>query len=493
MTETLQKNSLDFSPQVFSKLLQEACEITENLYSEMEKRPAYQAFNLEEVKSWFDEDLPEQGMSFSNLLKYSNEKVLQTATNNMGPHMYGYVMAGGTQVSSIAELLSVTVNQNMGKWHLGPAMNEIEQRVIQWGADFIGYRRDIDGVPEQIGGTLVSGGSAANLTGLTVARNVFFEKYKIRETGLFGQKPFIVYGSNETHGCVDKSLELLGIGTNNYRKVQCNADYTIDLDALKKQIEQDKKDGLQPFCVIGNAGTVNTGALDNLEALADIAQAHGLWFHVDGAYGGLVASLDSHKHLYKGMERADSVAVDFHKWLYQPFEVGCCLVKNWDLLKKTYYKRASYLSMDVKDDGRLDLNDHHFQLSRNAKAFKVWMSFKAYGAQAFRDMIQKDVDLTKYLARCVDSASDFKLFNEPELSAVCFQYIGDGTKSVDELNQLNQKIIHALEEDGRVFIPGSQLLGQTVIRACLINHRKQKEHVDQLVDVIREIAESLDI
>ena len=196
MTETLQKNSLDFSPQVFSKLLQEACEITENLYSEMEKRPAYQAFNLEEVKSWFDEDLPEQGMSFSNLLKYSNEKVLQTATNNMGPHMYGYVMAGGTQVSSIAELLSVTVNQNMGKWHLGPAMNEIEQRVIQWGADFIGYRRDIDGVPEQIGGTLVSGGSAANLTGLTVARNVFFEKYKIRETGLFGQKPFIVYGSN---------------------------------------------------------------------------------------------------------------------------------------------------------------------------------------------------------------------------------------------------------------------------------------------------------
>ena len=492
MTEALKENSLDFDDQVFSDLMQQASDIAKTQYASMGERPAYQMFEPSEVASWFAEDLPESGMSFSTLLQEADEKVLQTATNNMGPHMYGYVMAGGTQVSTIAEMLASVVNQNMGKWHLGAAMNEIEQRVIQWGADFIGYRQKIDGVSEQIGGTLVSGGSAANLTGLTVARNIFFEKYKIREKGLFGQKPFIVYGSSETHGCVDKSIELLGIGTENYRKIQCNADYTINLQALKEQIEQDKKDGLQPFCIVGNAGTVNTGALDDLDAIADIAQEHGLWFHVDGAYGGLVACLDSHKHFYKGMERADSVAIDFHKWLYQPFEAGCCLVKNWDLLKKTYYKRASYLAMDVKDDGRLDLNDHHFQLSRNAKAFKVWMSFKVYGAQAFRDMIQKDVDLTKYLARLVDGAKDFKLFNEPELSAVCFQYIGDGTKSDDELNRLNLNIIHALEEDGRVFIPGSQLLGQTVIRACLINHRKQKEHVDYLVDVIREVAVKID-
>ena len=491
MKEALKENSLDFDDQVFSDLMQQACDIAKTQYASMGERPAYQMFEPSEVASWFDEKLPERGMSFSTILKEADEKVLQTATNNMGPHMYGYVMAGGTQVSTIAEMLASVANQNMGKWHLGAAMNEIEQRVIQWGADFIGYRQKIDGVSEQIGGTLVSGGSAANLTGLTVARNIFFEKYKIREKGLFGQKPFIVYGSSETHGCVDKSIELLGIGTENYRKIQCNADYTINLQALKEQIKQDKKDGLQPFCIVGNAGTVNTGALDDLDAIADIAQEHGLWFHVDGAYGGLVACLDSHKHFYKGMERADSVAIDFHKWLYQPFEAGCCLVKNWDLLKKTYYKRASYLAMDVKEDGRLDLNDHHFQLSRNTKAFKVWMSFKAYGAQAFRDMIQKDIDLTKYLARLIDDATDFKLFNEPELSAVCFQYIGDGTKSDAELNQLNLNVIHVLEEDGRVFIPGSQLLGQTVIRACLINHRKQQEHVDYLVAVIREVAETL--
>jgi len=483
------RESLDSPLNEFEQQLDQACNLIIRQYQSILERPAYRSFEPKEVASWFDENLPEQGMEFSQLLQFTDDKILQTATNNMGPHMYGYVMAGGTQVSSIAELLAATVNQNMGKWHLGAAMNEIEQRVIQWAADFIAYRKD---ATEEIAGTLVSGGSAANLTGLTVARNVFFEKHHVREKGLFGQKPFVVYGSSETHGCIDKSIELLGIGTDHYRKIECNTDYTINLQALKEQITTDRQKNLQPFCLIGNAGTVNTGALDDLDALADIAQEHGLWFHVDGAYGGLVACLDSHKHFYKGLERADSVAVDFHKWLYQPFEAGCCLVKNWDLLKKTYYKRASYLAMDVKNDGRLDLNDHHFQLSRNAKAFKVWMSFKAYGAQAFREMIQKDIDLTKYLARMVDDANDFKLFNEPELSAVCFQYIGDGSKSKIELNQLNQKIIHALEDDGRVFIPGSQLLGQTVIRACLINHRKQQEHVDYLIDVIREIGKKVE-
>ncbi len=478
-------NSLDFTPQEFSRLLEQASRLVTAQYKTMYEDPAYQPFAVEEVKAWFDEPLPEQGMQVSELLELTDKKVLQTKTNNLGPHMYGYVMAGGTQVSTIAELLSTTVNQNMGKWHLGAAMNEIEQRVIQWAADFIDYRQP----GEEVGGALLSGGSAANLTGLTVARNLFFEKYKVRETGLFGYKPFIVYGSNETHGCVDKSIELLGIGTDNYRKIQTKPDFTIDLAALQKQMEEDKADGYIPFCIVGNAGTVNTGAIDDLDALADIAKEHELWFHVDGAYGGLVACLDSHKPFYKGMERADSVAVDFHKWLYQPFEAGCTLVKNWEQLKRTYYKRASYLAMDANDDGRKDLNDHHFQLSRNTKAFKVWMSFKAYGAEAFRQMIAKDIDLSKYLAEQIKASLDFKLFNDPELSAVCFQYI-EGIDA-SEHNDFNQKLIHALEQDGRVFIPGSQLHGQTVIRACLINHRKQQKHVDYLLDVIRDVANNL--
>jgi len=478
---------LDYKPTEFAEFIEQTTKLIQAQYASMNSEPAYRAYPVEEVKAWFDEALPEQGMPFGELLNETEEKVLNTKTNNLGPHMYGYVMAGGTQVSTLAEFIATTINQNMGKWHLGAAMNEIEQRVIQWAADFIHYRNPGD----EIGGALLSGGSAANLTGLTVARNLFFEKYQIREKGLFGHPPFIVYGSAETHGCMDKSIELLGIGTDNYRKIETNPNFTLNLSALQKQIEKDKAAGFIPFCIVGNAGTVNTGAIDDLDGIADIAQAHKLWFHVDGAYGGLVACLDSHKALYKGMERADSVAVDFHKWLYQPFEAGCTLVKNWEQLKRTYYKRASYLALDVKEAGRIDFNEHHFQLSRNTKAFKVWMSFKAYGAQAFREMIAKDIDLTRYLAKQVDEAEDFVLFNEPDLSAVCFQYVGDGSYTQDELNQLNHRLVNALEQDGRVFIPGSQLHGQTVIRACLINHRKQQAHVDYLLRVIRDVASQI--
>ena len=489
MPNKLINNSLDLNSQDFSDLLEKTCELVIEQYENMDERHSHISYDASEVRAWFDEALPEKGMLVDDLLSEANEKVLKTSVRNIGPHMYAYVMAGGTQVSTVAELLATTINQNMGKWHLGPAMNEVEQRVIQWAADFIDYQSE--DIKQEVGGALVSGGSAANLTGLTVARNMFFEKHKIRETGLFGHKPFVVYASNETHSCVDKSIEILGIGTDNYRKIDCNPDFTINLEALRTQIQKDKEAGLTPFCIVGNAGTVNTGAIDDLDALANIAQKNGVWFHVDGAYGGLVACLESHKAFYKGMERADSVAVDFHKWLYQPFEAGCVLVKNWEQLKRTYYKRASYLSLDAKQDGRLDLNDHHFQLSRNTKAFKVWMSFKAYGAKAFRDMIQKDIDLTKYLANEIESSEDFKLFNHPELSAVCFQYLGDGSKSEEELTKFNQNILNDLEKNGRVFITGSQLYGQTVIRACVINHRKQKKHIDYLINVIREQGQKI--
>jgi glutamate/tyrosine decarboxylase-like PLP-dependent enzyme len=336
----------------------------------------------------------------------------------------------------------------------------------------------------------VSGGSAANLAGLTVARNIFFEKLDIRKNGLFGVKPFTVYASKEVHGCVDKSLEQLGIGTNQLRKIETKEDFTINLEALKQQIEQDIKDGFQPFCVVGNAGTVNTGAIDDLEALHQICKSYKMWFHVDGAYGGLVAMLDSVKAKYKGIEKADSVALDFHKWLYQPFELGCVIVKNWETLRRAYFKKASYLDTQLEEASRLDFNEHYFQLSRNAKALKVWMSIKSYGMKALRAMIQKDIDLTDYLCDQVKQSDDFVLKSQASLAVACFQYKGQ-LKDQEKIIQLNQKLIPALEADGRVFITGTKLNGEFVLRACIINHRKQKSSIDYLLQVIREVASKL--
>ena len=475
--------TLDFDLGKFSELLLKSNELVLDKFEGMETAKAFAGLNPKQVQAWFDEPIPRKGMDSFDLLDLVKEKVLDTATMNMGPNMYAYVMTGGNQISILAELLATTINQNVGKWHLAPVMSELEKRVVQWGASFMGYG-------EHAGGAMTSGGSAANLMGLTVARNIYFEKENIRQKGLFGMKPIIVYGSNEVHGCIDKSIELLGIGTDHYRKITTLADFTIDLDALEAQIKQDIADGYQPFCLIGNAGTVNTGAIDPLWKMAQLAKKYDLWFHVDGAYGALAAGTKLVGGLYRGIELADSVAMDFHKWLYQPFEAGCCLVKHWNQLNRTYYKKASYLSTDIRGDGRFDFNEHHFQLSRNAKAFKVWMSFKAYGSDRLIQMIEKDIRLTHYLDEKLRAASDFKVYHEPQLGVLCFQYLG-ALEGQQEVDQLNRNIIPALERDGRVFITGTSLNGQAVIRACLINHRLQKNNLDYLIKVIREVGQNV--
>ncbi len=475
--------SLDLHRDEFEKLIELASNIVLDKFEHFEDRKAYHHFPQYKIESWFDEDLPEEGLGFEEVLKLTKVRVTDTATDNLGKHMYAYVMAGGNQMSIIAEMLASTINQNVGKWHLSPSISEIEKRVVQWGADMIGYN-------ENVGGVLVSGGSAANLHGLTIARNIFFEKNEIRKNGLFNQKPFTIYASKEVHGCVDKSAEFLGIGSNQLRKIDTNADFTINLNTLESLIQDDIKNGFEPFCIVGTAGTVNTGAIDDLNALADIAEKYDCWFHVDGAYGGLAACLDSIKFEYDGIERADSVAMDFHKWLYQPFEVGCVLVKNWDTLRSAYFKKADYLDTSLEHEGRLDFNEHTFQLSRNAKSLKIWMSVKTYGMRRIRTMIQKDIDLTHYLSDQIEASNDFELMSRSHLAVSCFRFVG-GLKNEEKITELNQTLISALEKDGRVFITGTKLNGKFVIRACIINHRKQKEDIDYLLEVIRDVAKSL--
>lgn len=479
------QKSLDLPNPEFKSLLDLSTDLVLKQFAHIEDLKGYHYHPQQEVESWFDESLPEEGIAHEELLKEVEQKVLTTATGNLGPHMYAYVMSGGNQIAIAAEKLAATINQNQTKWHLAPALNEIEKRVVKWTAQLLDF-------PEDSGGVLVSGGSAANLTGLTVGRNILFEKGEIRKRGLFGQKPFVVYASEEVHSCVDKSVELLGIGTDHLRKIETDSGFKIRIDLLEKQIEEDIRNGLLPFCLIGNAGTVNTGAIDDLDTLAHIAKKYGMWYHVDGAYGALAGILDSLKADYKGMERADSIALDFHKWLYVPFEGGCTLVRSWDKLKRTYFKKAAYLDTEMANDGnRLEYNEHYFQLSRNAKAFKVWMTIKAYGMKRIRDMIQKDIDLTHYLNDLVRTSKDFELVADSKLAVSCFRYVGDMV-SPNEITEFNQRLMPELEKDGRVFIMGTSLKGEYAIRACLINHRKTKETVVYLLEVIREVAHKME-
>jgi len=473
-------NSLDKPLEEFRRNLNHAVDLIIERYRTMCEANGHPGIPEETVRRWFAEPLPAHGTDFDDVLGFVDDTVIAHPTMNLGTKMFAYVMSGGNQVSVIADLLVSALNQNPAKWHLAPSMTEIERRVIAWTAEFIG-------VDNGAGGAIVSGGSAANLTGLTVARNLFAEKLQVRTRGLFGCNPLIVYASTQTHASVEKSIELLGLGSDNFRKLPVNDDFTIDLAALTRQIAADQRDGYTPFCIVGNAGTVNTGAIDPLDELADIARAYGLWFHVDGAYGGLAASLGDKRPLYKGLELADSIALDYHKWLYQPFEIGCTLVRDWDALKRTYHKSAEYLDYGAHAD-RFDFAEYHFALSRNAKAFKVWMTFKAYGAEKLREMIAKDIATADYLASRIRDADDFELVSSGPLAIVCFRYSGEGTMGDGRIDDINADLLAALERDGRVFITGTTLNTRQVIRACIINHRTQAEDMDYLFEVIRELA-----
>ena len=478
-------NTLDYTQEEFQQILEKTSSMILEKYANLAAIKGFNISSQEEVESWFDEPLPLQGKDSLALLQEAKTKVLDSATGNLGLNMYAYVMSGGNQMSTVAELILSTVNQNNAKWHLAPAMTEIEKRVVKWTAEMIDYTPNA-------GGAMVSGGSEANLAGLTVARNIFFKKLDIKRNGLFGMKPFTIYCSKETHNCIDKSLALLGIGTNQLRRIDTNSNLTINTTALEAHIQEDLDNGFMPFCIIGNAGTVNTGAIDDLTVLSQIAKKHEMWFHVDGAYGGLASSLPSLKHKYIGLEKADSIALDFHKWLYQPFEIGCILVQDWGKMRETYFKEADYLATELQANptARLEFNEHYFQLSRNAKAFKVWMSVKAYGFDRIREMIQKDIDLTQYLIKLIRESTDFELKSSSDLAVTCFSYVGNCT-SEEEIIAINQKLIPALETDGRIFITGTKLNNEFVLRACIINHRKQQSSIEYLLDTIREVASGL--
>jgi aromatic-L-amino-acid decarboxylase len=473
-------DSLDSPLPEFQRDLEHCARLIIERYRNMFDANAHAGVAEQTVYNWFDEGLPEKPTVVTKLLNDIEATVVAHPTMNIGTKMFAYVMSGGTQVSVLADMLASALNQNGAKWHLAPAMTEIERRVISWTCDFIG-------LDEPRGGAIVSGGSEANLTGLTVARNVFCEGAGVRQHGLFGMPPLVTYTSTQVHASVDKSIELLGLGSDNLRKLPTHNDFTVDVGALRAQITRDRQDGYTPFCIVGNAGTVNTGAIDPLADLAAVARAENMWFHVDGAYGGLAASLPAARQRYRGLEFADSIALDYHKWLYQPFEVGCTLVRDWQALERTYHHSAEYLDYGA-NPARFDISKHHFALSRNAKAFKVWMSFKAYGAERLRNMISKDLACAEYLAETIRTSDDFELISSAPFAIVCFRYRDNNTLNDAQLDALNAELVAALERDGRVFITGTRLHGRQVLRACIINHRIAKQDIDFLLDTIREVA-----
>lgn len=426
--------------------------------------------------------LPQEPQPAAEVMADFLQDVLPYNLGNIHPRYWGWVKGSGTVIGAFADFLAATMNANVGGFNMSPTY--VEYQVLDWLKEIVGY-------PREAGGLLVSGGSEANFIGLAVARHTK-AGMNIREEGLTSARPMTVYMSKEGHSSLQKSVEILGLGNRYLRRVAVDENYRIRLDELERMIHADRQAGLQPICVIGSAGTVNTGTIDPLSELADLCQKEGVWFHVDGAIGA-VANLSSQlRPLLMGMERADSIGLDAHKWLHINYEVGCALIRDRELQRQAFTLTPPYLQRPQRGIGAGPewLSEYGLQLSRGFKALKVWMSLKEHGARKYARVIEKNVAQAQYLGQLVQSSPRLELLAPVSLNIVGFRYRPD-KKSDEELRDLNLELLLRLQESGQAIISSTTLGKKFALRVCFTNHRTRTKDVEMLVELVEKIGRDL--
>jgi glutamate/tyrosine decarboxylase-like PLP-dependent enzyme len=438
----------------------------------------------EDVKAFFRRPLPEVPEAATQVYEQFQRYILPYAMGNAHPAFWGWVMGNGTATGMLAEMLAAGMNPNVGGAEHGAIY--VERQVTAWTREMIGF-------PEGASGLLVSGGSMANLVGLTVARNAR-AGWDIRRAGLQGEHPrLVLYASSETHSSVQKAVELLGLGSEALRVVPVDDEYRIDLFALREMIAADRSAGCLPFCLVGNAVTVNTGAIDPLLELATIAHDEGLWYHVDGAIGALAAVSPAGRRALAGMEQADSVALDFHKWFYMQFEAGCVVVRDAEAHRKAFSVTPEYLASHG-DRGLAAGADwpteYGVQLSRGFRALKIWMSLKEHGVERYSRLVEQNIAQAQYLGGLVAADPLLELVAPIGLNIVCFRF-NPGGLADDSLNPLNQQLLIRLHESGAAAPSYTTLRGRYALRAAITNHRSTRGDFDMLVREVVRIGREL--
>ena len=439
------------------------------------------------MEAAFGGPLPRQGMEPALLLDQVLHDLLPAAGNSNHPCMMINVLSGSLPLPALIQALSAAIKLRPSTWKGQPASCHIEATVARWLGQMVGYSDDAAGY-------ITTGGSWANLMGMAMAR-VHKAGWNIRLEGVGGHPPLVAYVSQEAHSSIDKSAQLLGLGSKYLRKIPVDAEYRICLDSLEQAILRDIQLGLKPFCLIGNAGTVSTGAVDPLSALAELAERYDLWFHVDGAYGGLAALDPQVKPLFRGIERADSLTVDPHKWLNVPFEAGGILTKSWDSLRETFHLIPPYIRGMMGDVH--NQWEYGFELSRTDRALKVWLALKQYGVDQYAKMIAGHNALARHLANLISELEDFEVIAPPVLSICCFRYVPTdlerGTpESEAYLSRLNTAIEQALVKDGRALVSGTNLSGNRVLRACIVSSAVTRSSISKTVTLLQHYGQTLD-
>lgn len=411
--------------------------------------------------------------------------VLPYSVGNRHARFFGWVQGNGTPVGMLADMLAAGMNAHTAGFNQASTL--VEEQVLAWLAELMG-------MPVGTSGLLTGGGSVANLIGLVVGQQAK-AGFDVRELGLRdGDAALRVYCSTETHNWMRKSMELIGMGRASLVAIPVDAEYRLRVDLLREAIAADRAAGLRPICVVGSVGTVNTGATDDMEALADLCAEEDLWFHVDGAFGAMAYLVDEFRPKLKGMERADSLAFDLHKWGYLPFEVGCVLVRDAALHTSAFATSASYLIAFERGPiaGGLPFADRGIELTRGFKALKVWMSFKTHGVKAIAGVIEQNLVQAQYLACLLEAHAELELMLPVAMNVVCFRFVGARSLASDgALNALNREIVMRVQERG-IAVPSTTMLqGRMAIRVAIVNHRSRREDFDLLVESVVDIGREI--
>ncbi len=442
----------------------------------IEEKRVFPNVEPKKINELFLESLPQDSSSADNVLDELQSKLLPYCTHVGHPGYMGLITPTPNPIGIIADFICSALNQNVGAYSIGPSAVAMERRVVRWLTDLCGY-------DSNAGGNLTSGGMMANFIGLKVGRDAVTRDLA-QHYGL--HEHWAVYASEERHVSVDKAVDCIGLGRNALRALPTTADFQVRIDALEEAIAQHKKSGIRPMCIVGIFGTTNTGAIDDIRALRRIADREGMWLHVDAAYGGGMLLSHQWPMRDRGLELADSITIDPHKWFYAPLDAGAVLVKDQDRLTASFGIKPSYLTDELDQaNERYQYYVHGFEQSRRFRSLKVWMSFKRYGARQIGEWIDNNVRQAKHLYSLAEKDPDFEAASNPPMSAICIRFTAPGLTETQS-KELHAEVAQRIERSGRFWISTTELKGKTWFRINPVNFRTRQQHMEALFRLLQQ-------